>query len=180
MNNIADIEELHGTLDIPDDDTKWYAVYAKSRHEKKVAQGCIDYNISYYLPLQESVRHYKNRIVAFMKPLFSGYIFCRCNGDGKKQLYQTGHICKFIEPLDQIKFLKELLQIRGVKEKGFRLFPHSYLQRGRRVRVIRGPFKNFQGKISHRKGKYKLVLNIDLIRQAVAVEIDIRDIDLVD
>lgn len=180
MNNIAVIEELHGSLEIPDDDTKWYAVYTKSRHEKKVARGCIDNNISYYLPLQESVRHYKNRVVTFMKPLFSGYIFCRCNGDGKRQLYQTGHICKFIEPLDQVQFINELQQIRGVREKGFRLFPHSYLQRGRRVRVIRGPFRNFQGKISHRKGKYKLVLNIDLIRHAVAVEIDIDDIDLVD
>ncbi|MBC8526859.1 MAG: KOW motif-containing protein [Candidatus Cloacimonetes bacterium] len=180
MQLLNEVVEIYGELKIPNDGTIWYAVYTKSRHEKKVAQSCMEYNISYFLPLQESVRYYKNRVVTFMKPLFSGYIFCRCNVDGKRQLYQTGHICKFLEPLDQLQFVKELQQIRGVREKGIRLFSHSYLQRGRRVRVIRGPFKNFQGKISHRKGKYKLVLNIDLIRQAVAVEIDIRDIDLVD
>ncbi len=180
MNNIADIEELHGSLEISDDDTKWYAVYTKSRHEKKVARKCINNDISYYLPLQESVRHYKNRVVTFMKPLFSGYIFCRCNEDKKRELYQTGHICKFIEPLDQAQFLNDLQQIRGVREKGFKLFLHSYLKRGRRVKVIRGPFKNFQGIISHRKGKYKLVLNINLIRQAIAVEVDINDVDFVE
>ncbi|MCD6101773.1 MAG: hypothetical protein J7J77_01820 [Candidatus Cloacimonetes bacterium] len=180
MNTDSEVAEIYGDLDIPNDGTKWYAIYTKPHHEKKVARSCLDYGISYYLPLQDSIRHYKNRVVIFKKPLFSGYIFCRCNVEGKRRLYQTGHICKFIDALDQMQFVKELQQIYGIKEQGTRIFPHSYLQRGRRARVIKGPFKNFEGKISHRKGKYKLVLNIDLIRQAVAVEIDARDIVLLD
>jgi transcription antitermination factor NusG len=177
---VEEVEEIYGELQIANDDTRWYAVYTKSRHEKKVAKSCKDYKISYYLPLRASERHYEHRVVTFKKPLFTGYIFCRCNGDGKRQLYQTGHICKFIEAFDQRRFIKELQQIHGIKKQGARIFSHSYLQRGKRVRVIRGPFADFEGKISHRKGKYKLVLNIDLIRQAVAVEIDARDIVLLD
>jgi len=177
---VDEVEEIFGKLEIANDDTRWYAVYTKSRHEKKVAKSCKDYHISYYLPMRDSERHYNNRVITFKKPLFSGYIFCRCNGDGKRQLYQTGHICKFIDALNQMQFIKELQQIYGIKRQGVQLLPHSYLQRGRRVRVIRGHFKNFEGKISHRKGRYKLVLNIDLIRQAVAVEIDTSDVVAVD
>lgn len=179
MNTNSEVAEIYGDLDLPSDGTKWYAIYTKSRHEKKVARSCLDYGISYYLPLQDSIRHYKNRVIIFKKPLFSSYIFCRCDSKSKKDLYYTGHICKFIEAFNQEKFISELQQIYNIREKGANLLPHSFLKKGKRVKIIRGPFKDFEGKISHCKGRYKFVINLELIKQAVAVEIDTRDIYLV-
>ena len=171
-----EVVEIYGELKIPNDDTIWYAVYTKSRHEKKIAQKCKDYDISYYLPLTKSERHYEHRVITFRKPLFPGYIFCKCDSNQKQDLYKTGRICKFLEPVDQTQLVNELQQIYGISKKSAEILPHDFLQRGRRVKVINGPFADFEGKISHRKGKYKLVLNIELIRQAIAVEIDSQDV----
>lgn len=174
-----EISELFGELKLTDDGC-WYAVYTKSRHEKKVAKSCIDYNISYYLPLIESVRYYHNRAITFRKPLFSSYIFCNCNHTKKTQLYRTGQLCAFIEAPDQEQLLAELKQIHYAQNEGAKLIPHKFLTRGRRVKIIRGPFKNYEGKISYRKGAFKLVLNIDLIKQAVAIEVNAKNIALLD
>ena len=178
-HNKNEIRELFGELIIIED-SNWYAVYTKPRHEKKVAKSCIDYNISYYLPLQDSVRYYQNRVITFKKPLFSSYIFCHCSYEQKIQLYRTGLLCVFIEAPDQEQVLRELKQIHDAQNEGVKLVPHKFLTRGRRVKIVRGPFKNLEGKISCRKGSYKLILNIDLIKQAVAIEVNAKDIRLLD
>ncbi len=179
LHNKNEISELFGELRLIED-SSWYAVYTKPRHEKKVAESCIDYNISYYLPLQDSVRYYHNRAITFKKPLFSSYIFCNCSPDQKIQLYRTGLLCAFIEAPDQEQVLRELKQIHEAQNEGAKLIPHKFLTRGRKVKIVRGPFKNYEGKISYRKGTYKLILNIDLIKQAVAIEVNAKDIALLD
>ena len=178
-SNKNDTCELYGELKLTEESV-WYAVYTKPRHEKKVAASCIDYGISYYLPLQDSVRYYQNRVITFTKPLFSSYIFCNCSHDQKTNLYRTGLLCSFIPAPDQELLIRELKQIHNVRNEGVKLVPHKYLTRGRKVRIVRGPFKNYIGKISYKRGTYKLVLNIDLIRQAVAVEVNAEDIALVE
>ena len=178
-HNKNEISELFGELRLIED-SNWYAVYTRPRHEKKVAKSCIDYNISYYLPLQESVRYYHNRVITFKKPLFSSYIFCNCSHDQKIQLYRTGLLCAFIEAPDQEQVLRELKQIHEAQNEGAKLVPHKFLTRGRRVKIVRGPFKNYEGKIAYKKGSYKLILNIDLIKQAVAIEVNAKDIALLD
>ena len=178
-DNKNEINELFGELrNIKG--SNWYAVYTKPRHEKKVAKSCMDYNISYYLPLQDSVRYYQNRVITFKKPLFSSYIFCNCSYKQKIQLYRTGLLCAFIEASDQEQVVRELRQIHEAQIEGAKLVPHKFLTRGRRVKIVRGPFKNYEGKISYRRGSYKLILNIDLIKQAVAIEVNAKDIALLD
>jgi len=174
-----EISELFGELKFIED-SNWYAVYTKPRHEKKVAKSCINYDISYYLPLQESVRYYQNRAITFKKPLFSSYIFCNCSYEQKIQLYRTGLLCAFIEAPDQAQLIRELKQIHEAQNEGAKMVPHKFLTRGRRVKIIRGTFKNYKGKISYIKGSYKLVLNIDLIKQAVAIEVNSKNIALLD
>jgi len=178
-SNNNEISELFGELKLTHD-SEWYAVYTKPRHEKKVANSCIDYNISYYLPLIESVRYYQKRVITFTKPMFSSYIFCNCSYDQKIQLYRTGLLCTFIKAPDQEQFLRELNQIHDAQNEGAKLIPHKFLTRGRRVKIIRGPFKNYVGKISYKRGSYKLILNIDLIKQAVAIEVNAKNIALLD
>jgi transcription antitermination factor NusG len=175
-----EVQELYGELALPECEARWYAVWTKPRREKKVAEGCIDYNISYFLPLRESSHQYHNRFFTFTKPLFPGYIFCCCDIYEKRKLYQLGHICKFIEAKDQEALVQELSRIYNLRQKGAKLFPYTYLQRGKSVRIIKGPFAGFEGKISRRKDNYRLVLNIDLIRQAVAMEIDAANVELLE
>ncbi len=42
-----EIDELFGNLDLTDDDKRWFVVYNKVRHEKKVSEQCIKNGKSY-------------------------------------------------------------------------------------------------------------------------------------
>jgi len=167
-----EIKEIYGSLKVDENNHKWLAVKTKPRHEKKLARRCLHYEIPYYLPLTDSVRTYKNRVRIFRKPLFSGYIFCKCSIKDKEKLYHTGSVYAFLIPCSQKNFVGELKKIYYFSQKGAELAKHKYLQRGRRVRIIKGPFTGFEGKLTKHKSKKKLVLNISLIKQAVSVEID--------
>ena len=46
------------------------------------------------------------------------------------------------------------------------------LRRGRRCRVRSGPLADMEGRIERRAGRTRFVVNVDILGQAAAVEID--------
>ena len=61
--------------------------------------------------------------------------------------------------------------------RGAHAEPHPYLTAGRRVRVRFGPLSGAEGILVRRKDKFRVVLSLDLIMRAVAVEVDEADIE---
>jgi len=55
----------------------WYAVYVRSRYEKKVNRDFIDKRIECFLPLLETWRQWSDRKKKVSEPLFRGYVFVR-------------------------------------------------------------------------------------------------------
>ena len=66
---------------------RWYAIYTRANHERLVSGGLENRGIESFLPLYESVRHWRDRRVRLALPLFPGYVFVhlalrdRLNGD---------------------------------------------------------------------------------------------------
>jgi len=52
------------------------------------------------------------------------------------------------------------------------LEPFPFVKLGERVRIVDGPFKGLEGIIERRKGSDRLILSVDVINQAVGLEID--------
>jgi transcription antitermination factor NusG len=67
---------------------------------------------------------------------------------------------------------EEFARIHGILEKGLRAEPYPYLTAGRRVRASRGPFQGMEGVIVRRKNSSRLVISLDLIRRAIAVDVE--------
>jgi transcription antitermination factor NusG len=55
--------------------------------------------------------------------------------------------------------------------------PHPYLQAGRRVRVRSGPMTGLEGTLVRRKDGLRLVVCVEILMRAVAVEIDEADVE---
>ena len=53
----------------------WYAIYTKSRNEKKVSSLLAEQDIEHYLPLVKKIRQWSDRRKTVEEPLFSSYIF---------------------------------------------------------------------------------------------------------
>ena len=158
----------------------WLAFHSRPRCEKKAASACLDLGLRHFLPLRENVTRRQKRRYSFFVPLFPGYLFACCHPDERLSLMQSGYMVKSIDVVDQRQLLTELTGIYVACRSGVSVSLYPLLKRGRVVRVSRGPLAGVHGKISQRKESFRLVLNISALGTAVAVEVDMHDVDLVD
>src|SRR5260370_18238848 len=66
-----------GPLTVPDSffEPRWYAVYTRANHERRVAGQLAEREVEHFLPEYESVRQWKDRRVRLQMPLFPGDVF---------------------------------------------------------------------------------------------------------
>ena len=75
----------------------WYAVYVRSRHEKKVCQLFEEMGIESSLPLIKTTRKWSDRKKKVEVPLFRGYVFVRLDiNKDKLNILRTDGVVKFI------------------------------------------------------------------------------------
>lgn len=158
----------------------WYALYTKSRFEKKLLSELSERSIEVFLPMREILSRWKDRKKRIWIPLFPGYIFVQ-HVDTPANRYKVLNIpgaVRFVGfegrpvpvPVEQIAGVRRFL------ESSLAIDPYPYIEIGRRVEVIAGPLRGIQGRLVQKKGRFRFVLQVDLIRQAVSVEIDASDV----
>ncbi|MBP5321028.1 MAG: hypothetical protein J6334_08570 [Kiritimatiellae bacterium] len=161
----------------------WKVLFVKPRTEKKVADYCNIYGIPYYLPLREKSRIVQRRKVKVQLPLFPGYVFVEfATGSQRLQLLQTNCLVKILVPRSGYQLARQLVQVRRALKIDPTLVPDMPLEKGKRVRVISGPFMGMEGLITDLRGRKKrrVVMNLEMIGQSISVEVEPIDIELVD
>ncbi|MCL1921896.1 MAG: hypothetical protein FWG50_12630 [Kiritimatiellaeota bacterium] len=150
----------------------WKVIFVKPRTEKKLSEYCGLYGIRYYLPLRKKTRIVQRRKVTVDLPLFPGYVFVRLHPSQRLALLQSNLIVRILEPLKPRRLLRDLVMVR----RALRVNPHVLttrpLTKGRLVRIMAGPFMGIEGRVTRITPKMKVVLNVDMIGQAIAVEIE--------
>jgi transcription antitermination factor NusG len=156
----------------------WYATYTCAHHEKQVAAQLQSRALECFLPLYRSVRRWKDRRVTLDLPLFPGYLFVRLALRDRMRVLQIPGVVHLVSfsgqpvavPDDEMDRLRRGLSHSLCAE------PHPFLTTGRRVSIIRGPLAGCQGILRRRKNNFRLVISIDLIRRACAVDVDAADV----
>ena len=176
--------DLNPILDLAGADSlaspKWYALYTRSRFEKKMLTELTDRRIEVFLPMREVLSRWKDRKKRIWIPLFPGYIFVN-HVDTPENRYRILNIpgaVRFVGleghanpiPNEQIEYVRRFL------EASISVDPYPYMQVGSRVEVIAGPLKGIRGILVEKRGRFRFVIQVDLIRQAVSVEIDASDV----
>ncbi len=157
---------------------KWYVLYIRSRTEKKMAGYSDKFGLHYYLPLRTETKIFQRRKVTVEKPIFAGYFFVRFDEAGRLKLMKTNHVVHILDIPNQRKFLHELAQIRKALRVDSTLGACNAYEKGRIVKIKAGPFSGIEGCIDIIKSSGKVLLNLDMIGQAVLVEVDKAFIDL--
>ena len=165
-------ENGEDVLKLPPPDHFWAVVHARPRCEKRVVDYCRLSGFPVYLPLRKKVHRYGARERVFWSPLFPGYAFCVVSMVQRSSLRQNRYVANLLEVVDQKTLVNQLQQIRMALQAGDVLEVMPYLEKGKPVRVMGGPFKGLEGIILRIKGQTKVVINVDMIQQAVAVEVD--------
>ncbi len=161
------------------DQLRWYAVYTKSRHEKRIKEQLDSQSLESFLPLYEAVHRWKDRRVLVSLPLFPGYLFVRIVlPEHRKPVVTVPGVVNLVgrpgcpTPIED----HEIEALRLCSVRGQSMLPHPYLTVGRLVRVSNGPLADMEGILLRRKGKSRLILSVKLIARAVAVEVDAGDV----
>ena len=157
----------------------WFAVQVTPQHERKVAT-LLDYRgYEQFLPLYAVRRKWADRIKVIEQPLFPGYIFCRTKDTVFGLLRATPGIVRIVGvgakpipvPDDEIDAIQRVVQsCRDVYPYGPRL------EIGQEVLVKHGPLSGIGGKLLRIKGRRRLIISVDLIMKAVAVDIEVTDV----
>jgi transcriptional antiterminator NusG len=166
----------------PGEQRRWFAVFTRSHHEKRVAQYYAEREIEHFLPISQMVRQWSHyRKVTVEMPLFPSYIFVHVSrGERTAALKVPGALSLVGQnsipaalPDAEIESLREGLKLRNAT-------PHPYLVVGARVRINRGALAGREGIVLRNKSSFRVVLTISVVMQSFAVEVDAADVDYLD
>jgi len=86
----------------------WYAIFVRTKYEKKVHSALLNKGIESSLPLKTVIRQWSDRKKKVQLPMFRGYIFGKINLNiDKLNVLQTPGVVKFIHFNNQIPSIPE-------------------------------------------------------------------------
>ncbi len=149
---------------------KWYALYTRPRHEKKVYELLIEKGVETFLPMTKQVRQWKDRRKKVEVPLFNSYVFIKIDLKDRYTSLQTHGVVRMVSfggvpasiPDWQIEQLKHVIQYPETLEL------ENYLREGDWVEVTDGPFAGIKGRLRELRGETRVVINIDGIFQSAS------------
>jgi transcriptional antiterminator NusG len=157
------------------DESSWFAVQTKPRHEKRVAAELAEKGITVFLPLVSALHQWTDRTREVMLPLFTNYAFVRIGEEPNPRVsvLRTNGVVGFVGmqgrpvpiPDEQINAVQTILRERIP----FSL--HPFLSVGRKVRIRGGCLDGIQGVILAMNGDQSLIVSIESIQGSIAVRI---------
>jgi transcription antitermination factor NusG len=157
-----------------DSPCSWYAIYTRHHHEKTVARILTYKGFETLLPVYQSAQRWKDRTKLILLPLFPCYVFLKGGLERRLDIMTTPGINALVSSAGQPAGIPpaEIDAIRRTVESGSRVEPHPFLKCGEWVRVKCGPLQGIQGILVRKKNLYRLVLSVEMLGKAAAVEVD--------
>jgi transcriptional antiterminator NusG len=156
----------------------WYAVWTRSRHEQVVREQLEQKGLEAFLPTIKRWSRWKDRKKQVDWPLFPGYCFARFNGQERLPVLKCAGVVNIVSfdgdivPIPE----QEIDSIRRLVESDLQFDPCPLIREGMMVEVTHGPLKGVFGRLIRKGTHARLILSVDLIGQAVSVEVDASDV----
>lgn len=155
--------------------TKWFALYTKSRAEKRVNEELLEKGISTYLPLEKKLKQWSDRKKWVESPFIRSYIFVNIREKEIQKALNTPGVVKVVKfdgkpaPVReaQIKIIQSIL----ASNENFEVCKEVF-EPGEKVRIEEGLLKGIEGELVHHLNKYKVLIRIDAINQNILVRIN--------
>lgn len=157
----------------------WWALYTRHQHEKSVAEMLATKGFEVFLPLYDSTRRWKDRTKLLSLPLFPCYVFVRGGLSRKLQVVTTPGVHMILYRGERVATIPEpeIEAVQRAVAGSYRIEPHPFLKCGMRVRVVRGALEGVEGILTRKKNIHRLILSVDMLAQAVAVEVHAADVE---
>jgi transcription antitermination factor NusG len=156
----------------------WYAIWTRSRHEQVVRDQIERKGFEAFLPTITRWSRWKDRKKKIDWPLFPGYCFARFEARERLRILKCTGVVGIVSfdgepaPVPDL----EIDGIRRLVTSDLQYDPCPLIREGMVVEVTHGPLKGVVGRLTRKGSHARLVLAVDLIGQAVSVEVDAADV----
>jgi transcription antitermination factor NusG len=157
----------------------WFAIWTRSRHEQVVREQLEKKQIDAFLPTIAKWSRWKDRKKKIDWPLFPGYCFARFNPDNALAVLKCSGVVSIVSFEGKPAAIPdyELDSIRLLVSSDLQFDPCPMIKEGMLVEVVHGPLRGVIGRLMRKDApRARLVLAVDLIGQAVSVEVDAADV----
>jgi len=166
-------------MEVIDPAAQWFAVWTRSRHEQVVRDQLEQKNITAFLPTITRWSRWKDRKKKIDWPLFPGYCFAQFDPENALPILKCTGVVNIVsvegKPAAIPEYELDSIRLRVGSELQFD--PCPLIHEGMMVEVIHGPLRGVVGRLLRKNAaKATLVLSVDLIGQAVSVEVDAADV----
>jgi transcription antitermination factor NusG len=155
----------------------WFALTVKPQHERAVTEQLGAHSLEAYVPLYRSKRRWSDRIKTIQVPLFPQYVFSRFPVERRLTVMALPSVSSIVSfggvpcPITQ----REIDILKLLTSQDYPLMPWPFLRMGQRVRVRQGPLFGLEGMLVREKAAYRVVVSVEMLQRAVAVELE-RDL----
>lgn len=156
----------------------WFAVWTRSRHEQVVREQIEAKGLEAFLPTITRWSRWKDRRKKVDWPLFPGYCFARFDPGQRLSVLKCSGVVSIVSfngdivPIPEI----EIDSIKRLVTSELQYDPCPLIREGTMVEVVHGPLRGVVGRLLRKGAHARLVLAVDLIGQAVSVEVDAADV----
>jgi transcriptional antiterminator NusG len=173
--NVTDVScdgKYDGCLS-PNASLSWYALRTRSNYEK-IASGFLEARgFEHFLPVYRMQKRRSNKTIETSTPLFPGYVFCRFDTRLRSPILSVMGVVSIVGFGGQPAKINdtEIEAIRKAIGCGQTMEPYPYLHEGQQIRIEKGPLRGMEG-VLIKKRTWRIVISVEMLRRAVAVEID--------
>lgn len=162
---------------------RWYAVYVKSRYEKKTSKLLEDRHIETYLPLIGRLKQWSDRKKMVEEPLFKSYLFVHTDLKNYFDILNTPGVVRFVcfegkpvpVPDNQLVAVRSYIgEYDGIDDLEQLLELHE----GQVVEIARGQMKGLVGRLVEIRGKQRLIINIEAVGQSLPISVSRSQIEV--
>ena len=153
----------------------WYALYTRSRAEKKVFKELIAREVTVFLPMRKVIRQWSDRKKKVDAPLFNSYVFVNVSEKEYLTALQVEGVVRFVTfsgkavaiPPQQIEAIKAYLG-EGAPE-----YDESAveLEAGINIEITQGPMMGLTGVLLSLHGKHRVKIEIECVGQSLIIDI---------
>jgi transcription antitermination factor NusG len=156
------------------EEKKWYAVYTKSRNEKKAFTALNSAGIEVFLPLIRILKKWSDRKKWVEEPLFRSYLFVYISNKEYYKVLNTFGVVRYITfegkavpvPPQQILAIKQYINTEEDHQVN-----SDQLVVGKPVEIFRGALKGLTGNLVEFRGKQKVRIEIESIGHSIILTI---------
>lgn len=160
----------------------WYALYTKSRAEKRLKERLDKLQIEAYLPLHWVERRWSDRKKIIEVPLFNSYLFVKTKSETEyfKALKCEGAV-RYVTLLGKPSIItdKEINTLHLILSKQNEIVievTSNKYEKGEWVEITKGALKGIIGELIDYHGQHKILIRVGTLEQSIIVDVPISHI----